>query len=386
MGAHAFLAPSSAARWVKCPASPTLEARYPQADDTPDTMLGTAAHWAAEQTLRGAPPALDSLAPNGVPVDAEMLDAAEMVYNDVRDALFPYYGQNWRAALVIEQRVTIPAVHPTHNWGTPDLRAWARLPDGRLLLFVWDFKYGHKIVEAFENWQLIDYTSGLLTEAGVNGLTDQQTVVDLRVIQPRAFHRDGPVRSWRVMASDLRGYVNRLRNSADEATGGNPSARPDPDACENCNARHACEALQREAYRAMETAYRAQSLDLDATALGLELRFIKRAKALLEARESGLEEQATARIKRGESVAWFAMESSPGRAVWTRPVDEVLALGQMVGQNFAKAPEPITPTQAIKLAPQLEKLVQAISTRPTGSAKLVPDDGTRARRVFSRMT
>ena len=381
MSAHAFLAPSSAFRWVRCALSASLEAAYPETEASPSSLEGTAAHWVVQMRLQGTPVALDMQAPNGVAVTQEMLEAAELVRDDILATL----GPDWAKYLVIEQRVQIPRVHPTHNWGTPDYRAWSRLNNGRLCLHVWDFKFGHGIVEAFENWQLIDYTAGLLDEAGIDGLQDQETVVDMVVIQPRAFHRDGPVRRWRVVASDLRPHINRLSNAAGVALAPNPPATPTPEGCENCLGRHACEALQRAAYHAADKGGQYGALDLSPHALGLELRALKRAQALLEARVSGIEAQAVASIKAGQLVPFWAMESVPGRLAWTKPAPEIFALGEMLGLKLQKDPEPITPTQA-KAAAKAAKidgaLFDAYAVRPAGAAKLVADDGTKARLTF----
>lgn len=382
MSAHAFLAPSSASRWVRCALSASLEAAYPETEASPSSLEGTAAHWVVQMLLQGTPVALDMQAPNGVAVTQDMLEAAELVRDDILATL----GPDWAQYLVIERRVQIPRVHPTHNWGTPDYRAGSRLNNGRLCLHVWDFKYGHGIVDAIENWQLIDYTAGLLDEAGIDGLQDQETVVDMVVIQPRAFHRDGPVRRWRVVAADLRGHINRLSNQAALAVGANPPAVPTPEGCENCRGRHACEALQRAAYLAADKGQNYGALDLSPHALGLELRALKRSQALLEARVSGLEAEATAKIKRGELVPSWILESTPGRLAWRKPAAEILALGQMLGLDLAKPQDVITPTQAkavAKTAKVSGEIFDAYASRPTGAAKLVADDGTKARLTFS---
>lgn len=375
MTAHAFLAPSSAHRWVRCGLSARLEAAYPESEASPSSLEGTAAHWVVQECLYRRAPAVGTQAPNGIAVDAEMLEAAELVVDDIIATL----GPNWPQMLVVEQRVQIPRVHP-QNWGTPDYRAWAQMGDRRAL-FVWDFKYGHGVVEAFENWQLIDYVAGCLSEAGVTGADDQRVWVNMRVIQPRAYHRDGPVRHWAVAASDLRGYVNRLAMAAEDATSITPTATPTED-CENCKGRHACEALQRDAYRAADRGKQFGALDLPIPAKGLELRTLKRAQALLDARVTGLEAEIVADIKRGASVPFWAMESKPGRLAWSKPAAEVLALGQMLGLPIAADPSPITPTQA-KKAGFPEALLNAYASRPVGSAQLVADDGRKARLTFS---
>jgi len=381
MSAHAFLAPSAAARWVRCALSASLEAAYPESEASPQSLEGTAAHWAVEMLLRGTPVAVDTQAPNGVAITQEMLEGAILVRDDIVRQL----GPDWQSRLFIEHRVEIPRVHP-QNWGTPDYRAWGRLPDGRLKLWLWDYKFGHGIVEAFENWQLIDYFAGCLSEAKIDGLQEQNTVVDLRVIQPRAYHRDGPVRSWMVLATDLRGHVNRLAMAAEDATSISPTASPHPEACENCKGRHACEALQRASYFAADKGQSFGALELKPHALGLELRALKRAQALLDARVSGLEAEAVATIKRGQLVPFWMLESSPGRLAWNKPDAEVLALGAMLGLDLAKPVEPITPTQA-KAAAKAKKIpetiVDSFASRPAGAAKLIFDNGARAALTFS---
>lgn len=373
MSTHAFLAPSAAGRWVHCALAPTLEAAYPELEPSPETLEGTAAHWVLQRLMEGATVAENALAPNGTAVTDEMLEAAEMA----REELAAIQG------LQIEQRVSIPRVHPSLNWGTPDYYAWGILNNGRRILRVWDYKYGYGIVEVEENWQLIDYACGILEAAGIDGIADQETVVELVVIQPRAFHAAGPVRRWRVLAADLRPYINQLANAAAKATGSDPLATPHPDACKHCRGRFVCEALQREAYRAVDMAQSTGGgCNLSAHALGLELRSLTRAQSLLAARISGLEEEAAARIKRGEGIPFWSMTSVPGRLAWTRPAEEVFALGDMLGLSLRKSPDAITPTQAKKLGFP-EALLATYAARPVGAAKLTYDDGKKARLTFA---
>lgn len=357
-----------------------MEALYPETEERPEAAEGTAAHWVfAVMLLEHRVPEVGAVAPNGMHVDAEMIEAAQVVYDDVVATL----GANWRQMIVVERRTTIPRVHP-QNWGTPDIFAWQQLPDGRWKLHVWDFKYGYKVVEAFENWQCIDYASGLISQTPLdNGVDDQKTIVSICVIQPRAPHREGTVRRWTVLASDLRGHVNRLQASAIQAMSPDAKCYPEPSACEDCRARVNCEANQRGAFRAAAMGFAAQPMDITPHALGVELRQLRRAKALLDSRVAGLEEQADSLITRGQAVSWHTMEATEGRLAWTKPIGEVLALGKMVGKDFAKPVEPITPTQAKKLAPAFATVIDAAAARSKGGLKLVPDDGSKARRIFT---
>jgi hypothetical protein len=388
MSGHAFLAPSAAARWVACPGSALMASRYPEQGDKEAAAEGEAAHWCAQQIFEGwAPEVLlrDGRTDKGHPVTLEMIEGAQMLVDDVRDTLAPF-----GAVPIVEKPLTVPRVHSA-CWGTPDVRAWTVMPAAfDRTLYLWDYKHGHKHVEIFENWQLICYAAGCLSEEnanataeGRNAVPESRITVVLRVVQPRSYHRDGPIREWRVNALDLRDYVHRLNMAAMDATQPEPECKPQADACENCNARHACDALQRAAYRGMDLARQAQASDLTPAAIGLELRYLNDAAALIKARTTGLQAQAEGLIRQGVAVPHWMMAPAGGRLSWTKSAAEILALGEMVGVPLAKEAEPITPTQA-KAMGFPPDLVGAYSATKSGAVRLELDDGSAARKVFAK--
>lgn len=374
---HAILAPSSAARWMACAGSVLLEAVYPDTDsDKRAADEGTAAHFAGSELLTGQVVATGQVAPNGVVLTDEMIDAAE-VY---ADAVLAKLGDYSREFLHVEQRVMIPSVHE-HNYGTPDCRFMLHNPTaGRSTLYVFDFKFGHEFVDVFENWQLIDYAAGILDELEVGGLADQLIDVEFTIVQPRCYHRDGPVRKWRVVASDLRPHINKLRNAADAAMQPDAVCTPNPE-CLHCKARHACEALQRDAYRSAVVSASSIPVDMPPEAMGLELRMLRAAMKRLEGRITGLEEQARIQLQQGRRVSFHALESVAGREAWTMPPDQVVALCKMLDIDVSK-PGVLTPKQARDKGVPAD-LVASVSTRPS-ALKLVEDDGSQARKVFGK--
>lgn len=378
-GQHAFLPPSGAAAWVACAAWPTMNARYPQ-DDTADTVDGEAAHWAFAEEFAGRGFALGQIALNGVTLSEEMVEAADL-YVATIDADLAAAGMN-RTALSVEVRLAIPHVHE-HNWGTPD--TWAFFPSLRLLR-VYDFKFGHDLVDAFENWQCIDYSCGIVDQiAGGYGMMpaelDQQIDIEIVVVQPRNYDREGPTRRWRVRGSDLRAKYNILTAAANRAMMPNPTATTG-DQCKNCPGRHACPQAQQLAYTVVDRAGESVPVDLSDQALGRELRMLQVGAERIKARITGLEQDAFARLQRGRHVVGYALDPTYGREGWALPAEQIIAISTAMGVNVAK-PGVLTPKQAEK-AGLPPVLVKAWTVKESKGLRLVVDTGQRAAKAFSK--
>lgn len=380
-GQHAFLPPSGANAWVVCALWPTMNFRFPELEEGVEAAEGTAAHWVVEELLYHRPVAVDQVAGNGVPVTLQMLEGADVYVEEVGRA---YASLRSVTHYAVEQTVAIPAVH-ANNWGTPDAWIFGHNPTtGRARLIIVDYKFGHGFVEVFENWQLVDYASGILDHLGVDGGGDQYIDVEFVVVQPRSYHKGGPVRRWTTRASELRPLVNKLAGAAEAAHMPHPKARPDPAACKHCPGRHACEALQREAYHAADVAGMSTPLEMPLDAMALELRLLERAQKLLEARASGLSEQLEHALAGGASTPYYALLPGESKLVWSKPAAEVLALGQLAGVDLARPREPVTPTQAKRLLDPALLAAYAERTRP--ALKLSPVDTAGARKVFGKIS
>lgn len=366
---HSPIAPSSAARRVQCPASTRMEAVFPEVEDTPEAAEGTAAHWAVAEVLAGRLIDIGQIAPNGVVLDQAMCEAADLMYDDIARELAPWGVRPEQGQ--IEQPVAIPRIH-AQSWGTPDYRIL--LPG---ILFLYDFKYGHRFVEVFENLQLVEYIAG-----STQGQPDTLQIV-AKIVQPRSFHKDGPIRTWKTTLGALRALINVCSNAAHEALSTVQEPRMVTGAeCRDCKARHACPALQAQGYAAVAVSRQVTPLVLEPAAAALELRTLREARALLEARESGLEEQIKALLKQGKPVPGWALTRGEGRMKWKAPAAQVIAIGKAMNLDLSKPQEVITPTQALDrgLDPAI---VAAMAERPPGAATLEPVDSDQIRKVFS---
>jgi hypothetical protein len=140
--------------------------------------------------------------------------------------------------------------------------------------------------------------------------------------------------------------------------------------------------LQREGYAAADVADASTPVEMSPAALGLELRALTRAQALLKARVSGLETQVESIVRGGQVVpGWMMERGKEGALEWTVPEAQAAVLGDMVQIDIRKPPDVITPTQAIaKGVP--ETAVTMYAKRKPAAAKLIADDGTLARLTF----
>lgn len=384
---HSIIPPSSAHIWGKpdgCTGWVVMAQSYPETEESEEAKEGTASHEVAARMLEALARAnlgypkkeetVGTVAENGVVISEEMFDAAELYAQDV-GAIMRERGVFGGPNLGIEHRVEAPKIHDL-SFGTVDCFLFDR---NKGELFIWDYKFGFELVEAYENWQAINYAAGILDFLEVNGLQDQYITVRIRIAQPRAFHRDGPIREWSVKACDLRGLFNILSGNAHKALGPNAETRSGPH-CKHCSARHACPAALQAGVKLYEVAAQPAPVELSAEALAVQLAIVQRAKKQLEYLESGYEEQVKGLTRHGKGVPGYRVEEGVGRERWAKPVEEVIALGDMLGHDL-RDPKAITPNAARKLGID-EAVIMAYSEKPRTGLKVVPDNGNKAKRIF----
>lgn len=368
---HSILAPSAAERWVNCPGSVRLCQQYPDRDDSPEAMEGTAAHWVASEALCGRSVVVGTLAPNGIAVTEEMVEGAELYRS-----IFPPEVLTAGSSLRVETRVDCPSIHQD-CWGTPDARY---IRDKTL--HVTDYKFGHRYVEEFENLQLAAYAYGILDE--MPHLKRNTTRIELTIVQPRCYSGQGSVRTWRCRVEDLWPHVERMAKAALVAVLGEAELVSGSH-CADCSAIHACPAAQKSASAAIHVAHTLTPSNMAPDELGLVLRRVQYAQEMLKAMETGLKEEAETLIRSGSRVPGYELAPGRGKLEWSRPMEEIVALGQMFGVDLAK-PGCVTPTQARDL---LKKkgidgtVISGYTATTSGSLQLKPSDTNLTRRIFA---
>lgn len=361
---HAALAPSSAERWVPCPGSVSMSLLYPEEEETESAREGTAGHWAACEEAAGRGAAEGQVTPEGWVLDADQIDGAELFAKHLPERIM-------KVAL-LEQRLEMPQIH-VQNWGTTDLAA---VDVAEQKAYISDYKYGHGIVEVVDNWQLIDYAAGLANRVPAIG---PGWTFELAIVQPRAFHRDGHVRRWRVSYSTLALRWESMAFAAEEATSLDPRLQTGPH-CTHCRARHACPALHNDVSQIANRLEVAAPLELPDEALGFELRQLYRMQGLLDSRITGLEAEAEARMRAGRGLPWLTLESKPGRENWKVSPTGVIEVGKLYGLDLSKVGA-ITPLQARKKGLP-EVVTKALAARESTSMKLAVVKQADIRRIF----
>lgn len=350
---------------------------------------GTAAHWVAEQILRSftvqdaailvSDDIVGNPAPNGVVATDEMWNAAMIYVNDILEVC---NAHGLLRQLHIEEPVAIPQVHEL-CWGTPD--CWV-FDNKTGVLYIWDFKYGHLRVEAFENWQMICYMLGVLGVIDpVCPLLENGIKVDCRVVQPRCYDGRDSIREWRVMASDLRPHMNILFHAAHDALSADAKCNPGP-WCGYCPAAGSCPALQTSVAGIIDHSADPIPQSLSDEGLAYEMKTIANAERQLKARRDALEADAEHRVRAGGILPGWRMEQRYGHNKWN-DLSLIASMGPMIGVDLMKAPEPLTPAKAIERLRQNKVdpiVIDGLYSKSPTSLKMVQDDGSKARQVFSK--
>lgn len=370
---HARLAPSGAHRWGPdgCAGSVAMQEAHPDPDpDGEEAREGTAAHWTALDVMlaTGEVPAIGTLAPNGYPVDRAMLEGGEMLVDAVGLAC-PH--------VQIEQRVYPHKTIHSECDGTPDAY---RVDRAAKHVSIWDYKYGHKYVPVRGNWQGISYLAGVFEGAGVTRFGLSDWTASFTIVQPRCYHTDGPMRTWRVTGAQLQPLFDRLREAAHAAVASYAECRTG-DHCYKCTAAWDCEAHLRSGQTAVEMVGTQVPLDMSPAALALWLHQVETAESRLKAVKDAVVERTLGLLRSGQSVPGRGIGHTAPLERWRDPV-KAAQMGDMFGVELRK-PEPslITPKAAAKLGIDRAVITEYAET-PTGAQKLIKTDSDAALAVF----
>lgn len=225
-------------RWSACPGSVRLCRDIP----SPTSVWaeeGSRVHAIAERFVKGDLPADEFWK-----LDEETRTCIQLyndtLFHDFMPTSWPTQRTDDGGVLLIEHRFDLSSVYP-NCFGTADAVMWK--PKERLLR-VYDYKHGKGVVvEVENNVQLLYYGLGALVT-----LKYPAKDVELVVVQPRAPHRKGPVRRWRVSAMHMMDFETELVEACERTE--DPEAALNPGRhCFFCPAKNQCPAKLEDAQK-----------------------------------------------------------------------------------------------------------------------------------------
>lgn len=386
---HALLSPSSAKKWLNCPAALACEFGLPN-ESGQAAVNGTVMHLVAETVLNRVIKGEDIRADTykGVyalnegkgPIKAltKPEKGAVLITDDFVSQVNKYVDYcrpiiDAAELIEVESRVNLTRVlHPgveqngesLQTFGTADLVAVLKLSDGTYMLIVGDLKTGRHKVLAKENKQMMLYALGLLRK--LKRLYDI-TAVRLIIFQPYA----GGADEWDTTPEALELFGKFASKAALKAIdafergkkGLKPADfRPGNDACQFCRYSEKCGAKTRTARKEDIEESGVELSDAEIIAEYERLPLLRQHIADTEKAMYKL------LLEKGATGGFKLVEGKMGNRSWTDPEAVIARFGAKVMTESI-----MTPTAAVKAIPE-EELAEFITRKPGQPSIATADD------------
>ena len=358
--AHAPFSPSASERWLACPGSWAEEQKYPDRSSAA-AEEGTFAHSIASRCLLTGtdPDELIGTAGGGFVVDEDMAE-------HLRDYV-DYCAELQRGGLIdgpwIEERVRVSA----DCWGTLD---FAVLTADKVLEVV-DLKFGRGVyVDPHENSQGKLYALGCVETLGLEKLDVRK--VRVHMFQPR-HHEAADNEPFEVCVAELRRWERMEVNPAIELAQSDDPPKRSGDHCRFCRALPHCNQAHKDtmkrALQLLPGSHEVVDLpSVDTEKLAEVLTLAPRLRRLLDA----CEQEATARVTRGDTVPGYKLVRKVTRRRWADKEKAEAKLALVLGEDAYKR-DVISPAQAEKLGLDVSNLTE----KPLGDLTIAPETDKR---------
>jgi len=386
---HAKLSPSSASRWINCPGSIQLTADMPPQKPTIFTAEGTVAHAFGEQMLKAKLSKEQLIAKVGDIVEEDGFEIE--VTDDMVEAVFLYFdtveeiikglrklGKPGRVTMKVEEQVKVAGTNG-EVYGTGDALLFVK----GATLYVIDYKHGKGVsVEVEKNKQMMIYGVGAMDTIAGKAYDE----VILMIVQPRAPHKDGPVRTWRTNPAELYKFAEELKDAVAATKVKHPNFAAG-DHCRWCPGKADCpaifEAVQEKAQADFSVVPAKRTKDENKAAMRSHVARISMVKAVEALKWEGMTKDLFAAIKEkvqleleaGRSVEGYKLVQGKTNRQWT---DESL-----VAQEFALTlTDDQMFTKKILSPAKLEKIVgkgkvDHLTTKPKGPKAVAKESDPR---------
>lgn len=334
--AHAEYSASGSERWLNCPGSIKLSKKAPPQEESKYATEGTEAHKVLEEILLSSDVKRKSRELlKKYPL--EMVEHALFALDEI-EKLTPHGAER-----IAETKVDASSFTKPDQFGTVDVSiiehfGWLR---------VIDYKYGAGVaVTPKENSQLIYYALGLAHKYDYNF-----SHVEIIIIQPRAQHKDGPVRKWAISIKELMSYIPKFKEGVKNCENPNPTFKVGT-WCRWCPASTICPEFADKAFKSAQLAF--SPIDPKPSVRDLpnpESLSIKNLSQILEAIDlienwiGKVRAHAFFVMKRGEKIKGWKLVQKRSTRKWLKPELVAQEAEKLWGEAGFTKPELLSPAQ-----------------------------------------
>lgn len=399
---HSEYPPSALKRLMNCPASKALCDSMPDMPTSAYALQGSAAHLLASRCLELEIDATDKIGSPLEYVDTRVWTVEDVARYTNAGLPVPNYAMNepytfaaWYGQVDQDMALAVQkyldeirrkrALLKAHKWYIEHqfdlswiIKGMFGTVDSALLapfnvLYVDDYKHGAGVaVDVKENSQLMAYGLGALGKDNPYGVS---TVV-LTIIQPRAVHADGPIRSWEISAKELLEWGMDVLRPALIKTNNVDACFKAGDWCKWCNGASRCPLLANQMFSSQLTPIESKLPainDLTSDELDRYLSFAD----LLEIWIANIRQEGYRRLELAlpNAPKQFKLVAGKGSRQWHNEEFITQFAQQRLGKNAFVTPGIKSPAQmekAFELAKFNPKELALFINKIEGRSRMVP--------------
>jgi len=359
------LRPSSASRWIACPASAKLSTLVPYQEAGEAAKIGTAIHALAETCFQ-----LDTDPLKFIGQEVEGITMTEENCDFAMQHLIAIWAvQDELGSVKVEQLYKLYETPQYTLQGTADVVGISKDK-----LIIADLKTGRGYVDAEDNEQLKIYALGALLHSSL-----RPREVEFQIIQPH----HGEKRSHRMSVDELGVWETEvLLPAINDAVSDAPSFAPSESACQWCPAKHICPAQKQQfdIVAAHPDISIMPKEDIHQVMLSLtptQISAILDKAPLVEKFIDAVKEHATKQMEDGAVIQGWQLQPKRASRKW---IDSTAARQALTDAGLTDSQifetELISPTAAEKLLPKDQRvLLDALTAKVSSGLTLAKDRG-----------
>jgi hypothetical protein len=358
------LRPSSASRWIACPASAKLSTLVPYQEAGEAAKIGTSIHALAETCFQ-----LDTDPLKFIGQEVEGITMTEENCDFAMQHLIAIWAvQDELGSVKVEQLYKLYETPQYTLQGTADVVGISKDK-----LIIADLKTGRGYVDA-DSEQMKIYALGALLHSSL-----RPREVEFQIIQPH----HGEKRSHRMSVDELGVWETEvLLPAINDAVSDAPRFAPSESACQWCPAKHICPA-QKEQFdivAAQPDISVMSKSDINAVMLSLsptQISAILDKAPLVEKFIDAVKEHATKQMEEGAVIAGWQLQPKRASRKW---IDSTAARQALTDAGLTDSQifetELISPTAAEKLLPKDQRVIlDALTAKVSSGLTLAKDRG-----------